>query len=262
MVYLIIICVCTLSSIIGSICGIGGGVIIKPVLDAVGIMPVKTASFLSGCTVLSMSIVSLSKNIKSNNNFTFNKLFATILALGSVIGGLIGKSLFQNILKIFPDSDKIGAIQAGILLIITLGTLIYTIYKYKIHTHNIKNKLIVFLIGLILGIMSSFLGIGGGPINLIVLFYFFSMTNSEATMYSIYVIMLSQISSLASAIITRNIPYFDITILLLMISCGVLGGFIGNMLSRKINNKNVDKLFIVAILLIICINIYNIFRYI
>ena len=30
-------------------------------------------------------------------------------------------------------------------------------------------------IGLLLGIMSSFLGIGGGPINLAVLFFFFGM---------------------------------------------------------------------------------------
>lgn len=251
-----------LSSIIGSICGIGGGVILKPVLDAIGIMSIKTVSFLSGCTVLSMSIVSLSKNIKNNNDFTFNKLFATILALGSVIGGIIGKLLFQNILKIFPDSNKIGAIQAGILLIITLGTLIYIINKFKIHTHNIKNKLIVFTIGLILGIISSFLGIGGGPINLIVLFYFFSMSTGVASIYSTYIIMFSQISNLTFTIITWNIPYFDINILLLMIFCGILGGFIGTVLNQKIDNKNIDKLVICAMLLIVCINIYNIFRYV
>lgn len=197
-----------------------------------------------------------------NNDFTFNKLFATILALGSVIGGIIGKLLFQNILKIFPDSNKIGAIQAGILLIITLGTLIYIINKYKIHTHNIKNKLIVFTIGLILGIISSFLGIGGGTINLIVLFYFFSMSTSVASIYSTYIIMFSQISSLTSTIITWNIPYFDITILLLMIFCGILGGFIGTVLNKKIDNKNIDKLVISAMLLIVCINIYNIFIYV
>ena len=37
MEYLIIILVCFFSSVVGAICGIGGGVIIKPVLDAVGI---------------------------------------------------------------------------------------------------------------------------------------------------------------------------------------------------------------------------------
>ena len=42
-----------LASIIGSICGIGGGILIKPVLEMVGAASVSTISFLSSCTVLS-----------------------------------------------------------------------------------------------------------------------------------------------------------------------------------------------------------------
>ena len=45
---LVIFClICFFASIIGAICGIGGSVIIKPVLDAFGIMDVATISFLS-----------------------------------------------------------------------------------------------------------------------------------------------------------------------------------------------------------------------
>lgn len=44
---------------IGAITGIGGGIIIKPFVDAFGILPVSSVSFLSGITVLSMSVVSL-----------------------------------------------------------------------------------------------------------------------------------------------------------------------------------------------------------
>ena len=47
------------ASIVGAICGIGGGVIIKPLLDAFGIASVAEISFLSGCTVLSMSCYSV-----------------------------------------------------------------------------------------------------------------------------------------------------------------------------------------------------------
>ena len=48
-----------LASIAGAICGIGGGVIIKPTLDMFGLASVSTISFLSGCTVLSMRLYSL-----------------------------------------------------------------------------------------------------------------------------------------------------------------------------------------------------------
>lgn len=52
-----------LASIAGAICGIGGGVIIKPVLDLFGLDSVATISFLSGCTVLSMSCYSVGKSM-------------------------------------------------------------------------------------------------------------------------------------------------------------------------------------------------------
>ncbi len=56
---IIFFAVCFLASIVGAICGIGGGVIIKPVLDAFGVLDVKVISFLSGCTVLSMTTYSV-----------------------------------------------------------------------------------------------------------------------------------------------------------------------------------------------------------
>lgn len=261
MEYLIIVLVCFFSSVVGAICGIGGGVIIKPVLDATGVMAVTTVSFLSGCTVLSMSVVSLYKNLKAKHIFAFDKVFATVLALGGVVGGLTGKELYQGIISRLSDSSRVGAIQAFVLMVITVGTLLYTIFKEKIHTKNLKNQVIIFVIGIILGIMSSFLGIGGGPINLVVLFYFFSMETKQAALYSIYVIMFSQISSLLSTVCKGNVPPFEPKILLVMIGCGILGGLVGSRINKKIENKTVDKLFMGLMGLIICINIYNIFRY-
>lgn len=261
MEYLIIVLVCFFSSVVGAICGIGGGVIIKPVLDATGVMAVTTVSFLSGCTVLSMSVVSLYKNLKAKHTFTFDKVFATVLAFGGVVGGLTGKELYQGIISRLSDSSRVGAIQAFVLMVITVGTLLYTIFKEKIHTKNLENKVVIFVIGIVLGIMSSFLGIGGGPINLVVLFYFFSMETKQAALYSIYVIMFSQISSLLSTVLKGNVPPFEPEILLIMIGCGILGGLVGSRINKKIENKTVDKLFMGLMGLIICINIYNIFRY-
>lgn len=50
-----------LSSAVGAICGIGGGVVIKPVLDFVQMGSAGMINFLSGCTVLSMSLYSVGK---------------------------------------------------------------------------------------------------------------------------------------------------------------------------------------------------------
>ena len=53
--------VCFVASVAGAICGIGGGVIVKPVLDVFGWDSVSTISFLSGCMVLTMSCYSVGR---------------------------------------------------------------------------------------------------------------------------------------------------------------------------------------------------------
>lgn len=192
MEYLIVVLVCFFSSAVGAVCGIGGGVIIKPALDAVGLIDVTTVSFLSGCTVLSMSFTSLYRNLRERKDVAFDKIFATVLALGSVAGGMAGKEIYQDMISRMADSSRIGSIQAGILALITAGTLLYILFKKKIRTKEIKNKAVIFGIGIVLGMLSSFLGIGGGPVNLVVLFYFFSMETKQAALHSIYVIQIGR----------------------------------------------------------------------
>lgn len=87
MAYIIIIIVSFGASVVGAICGIGGGVIIKPVLDAAGIIPVHTISFLSGCTVLSMSAIAVGKNLYRGNEIAFDKKMGSLLAFGAAAGG-------------------------------------------------------------------------------------------------------------------------------------------------------------------------------
>lgn len=261
MEYFVIFAVCFFSSVVGAICGIGGGVIIKPVLDATGILAVTTVSFLSGCTVLSMSGVSLYKSMRTKHDFVFDKTFATVIAAGGVVGGLSGKALYEQVLRGLPDTSRVGAIQAAVLLVITLGTFLYTLKKDQIKTKELANQPVIFLVGVILGIMSSFLGIGGGPINLVVLFYLFSMTSKQAAMYSIYIILFSQISSLISTLVQKRVPPFEPSKLILMIVCGILGGLVGSKINKKIENKTVDRLFLGLMAVIIAINIFNIYRY-
>lgn len=262
MEYILIILVCFLSSTAGAICGVGGGVIIKPVLDATGVMTVTTVSFLSGCTVLSMSVVSFYKNLKGKRDFIFDRRFAAVLVLGSVAGGLLGKEIYHRIISHLSDSSQVGAIQAVILAIVTVGTLIYTTSKERISTKRVQNKGVIIGIGVALGMLSSFLGIGGGPINLVVLFYFFSMETKQAALYSIYIIMFSQMSSLVLTVTKKNIPAFEWKTLLLMAVCGMLGGLAGSRINKRIESKTVDKLFMGIMGVIICISIYNIFCYI
>lgn len=257
---IIFIFISFISSAIGCICGIGGGVIIKPVLDAFGNIGVSQINFLSGCTVLSMSINSVTKSI-INKESNIDKSVSLWLALGSVVGGILGKQSFEYVKNLFKNVNMIGAIQSILLFIITLGTLVYTINKNKIKTLNIKNHVLCVALGTLLGIMSSFLGIGGGPINLIVLYYFFSMETKIASQNSLYIILFSQASSILSIILSNNVPKIPIILLISMVISGIIGGDFGRRINKRIDNNIVDKLFIILICVILVICCYNFFKY-
>ncbi len=245
-----------LSCTAGSICGIGGGVIIKPVLDAFGIMGVSSISFLSGCTVLAMTAVSVYRNIRAGTARMDMKI-ATSLAVGAAVGGVAGKSAFHYLKQAVEDENLVGMTQALVLILITLGTLVYTIFKEKIQTRHCTQVWLCAVIGFVLGIMSSFLGIGGGPINLVVLGYFFSMATKEAALSSLYIILFSQITSLAQTFVTGTVPDVDVVSLVFMIAGGILGGTIGSKVNKKISDRGVDKLFIFLMAVIVLINVYN-----
>ena len=247
-----------LSSIVGAICGIGGGVVIKPVLDMLQMGAPATINFLSGCTVLSMSLYSVSKALRSGDS-KVEMSTGTPLALGAALGGVVGKEMFSAVKAFFDGSPMVGGVQAIALGIITLGTLLYTVNKSRIQTRTTSNKVVCLVIGLLLGIMSSFLGIGGGPINLVVLGYFFSMDTKTAAANSLYIILFSQLASLIATLIS-GVPEFRILALILMVAGGIGGGIVGRKLNKKMDNRAVDKLFIGLMILIVGICVYNAVR--
>ena len=260
MSHLMYLVVSFFASIVGAICGIGGGVIIKPVLDLFGLASVSTISFLSGCTVLSMSCYSVGRNMLSGDN-RVNFQTGTPLAIGAAIGGVAGNQIFKMIKMLFENQNAVGSVQAGCLAVVTLGTLLYTVFKSRIKTHTIQNKVVCLVIGAVLGLMSSFLGIGGGPINLVVLFYFFSMDTKTAAQNSLYIILFSQITNLLTMLVTRNVPEFSPLALVLMVAGGIGGGIVGRMFNKKMDNKAVDKLFLCLMAVIIGISLWNTWKY-
>ena len=257
---LIFFLVSLLASTVGAVCGIGGGVIIKPVLDLLRLEDVAAISFLSGCTVLSMSCYSVGRAMLAGER-RVSLSTGTPLALGSAAGGLLGSRLFSAVKAMSGDPNAVGAIQAACLAAVTLGTLIYTLNKDRVRTLRLENKPACAAIGLALGCMSSFLGIGGGPINLVVLYFFFSMDTKTAAANSLYIILCSQLASVLSTLASGAVPSFRPAVLALMVAGGIGGGMIGRSLNKRMDNRAVDRLFIGLMAVIIGISIYNGIRY-
>lgn len=253
---LIVFLVCLGASLVGSICGIGGGVIIKPLLDAMQIMSTSQISFLSGCTVLCMSAYSVISSFKKGSGSTpiqANTVLA--LAVGAGVGGVAGKFLFKTISN---GSALVGVVQSTCLLALLLGTFIYTLFEKRIRTHRIESRAVSALIGLFLGFFSSFLGIGGGPFNLVILSFFFSMDTKTAAKHSLVIILVSQLASLAYSLLSHSIPSVSLFMLAVMAMGGIGGGVLGRMANRRLSGEGVHRLFLIITLVIIGICVYNI----
>ena len=255
-------CIALLTSIIGSICGIGGGVIIKPVLDAMNIMSVSAISFLSGCTVLAMAVVSVGKNLRSGQ-VPINRRTTPALGVGAAAGGVAGKMIFNAIKAYAGNESLVGMLQALVLALVTLLTLAYMVMERKgrIRTRRLDSPAVSVVIGLVLGLMSSFLGIGGGPINLAVLSFFFSMNTKEAAVNSLCIVLISQITSVVQTFVTASVPAVSPVYLCAMIAGGVVGGLVGQTVNKRLDAAQVGRLFNALLLVVTAVSLYNAVRF-
>lgn len=247
-----------MATIVGSISGIGGGVLIKPVLDAVTGLTAGQISFLSGTTVLTMTVVSLLRSRKGEQKISSTTIF---LASGAAVGGIVGKKVFDIIKTSAGNDAMVSLIQNVIMVVLTVTVFLYTLFKTKVKTLNVENKVVSCFSGFALGVLSSFLGIGGGPINLMVLGYLFGMDSKTAALNSLFVIFFSQTLSLVTTLVTGSVPEFDWTMLLMMMAFAVIGAASGRAISKKMSCRAIDILFMMLMVVIIFLSVYNCFRY-
>lgn len=243
------------ATILGAMAGLGGGVIIKPLLDFLGDYSLSTIGVLSSFTVFSMAIVSIIKQIRYKVKIEVRK--TVLIGIGSIIGGVLGDKIINLILKVLSES-LVTIVQNSILAILLIFIYIYMNNKEKYRSYKVNNSIACIVIGLLLGSIASFLSIGGGPINVCVLALFFSMDTKEAAVNSIITILFSQGSKLITIITTQGLSGFDLTMLPYMVIGGIVGGMIGSKLNKKFNSVAILKVFNIVVLALILLNIYNI----
>ena len=159
----------------------------------------------------------------------------------------------------------VGGDQAIALFIAVALTLLYTLNKKKLKGYHLENRFLLLALGLALGTLSSFVGIGGGPMNLAVLFFFLSMPTKTAAQNSLYMILISQVMGLITTFVQGGVPkalYENVdpglyVMLVGMIFCGIYGGIIGKKINKKIPAASVDRLFIGLIVVILGLCVWN-----
>ncbi len=242
---------------IGAITGMGGGVFIKPILDIVGDFDVGTISMLSAITVFCMSLVSAVRQRKSEHRP--ENTVAIPLALGAVLGGNLGGGLLNRLIR-GVSGAVVTRVQNGALAVLILLVIVYMAKKNAIRSPELKGNLPSLLVGVFLGFCSSFLGIGGGPINVALIILLFHYPTKKAALCSLITILFSQGAKLVQTALTTGFGAYNLKMAPLMVVGAIAGGLLGAHLSKRMDGEKTDKLFQAAQVLVLLMCMINIVR--
>ncbi len=216
--------------------GIGGGTILVPIMLLFGY----SMSESVGIAIIPMMLGSVFGSLINIKHKMFEVKPAIILGLGGFVGAL--SSGF--VMKLAPE-----IVLLCILIAIQLFNVIkmLTNMSYTTDKAPIESKGLLFLLGLIVGLICISVGVGGAIIILPTLIVFFRYDIKRAVSTSLFFVIFSSTSGLISLSINGLVNYK----IGLLIAVGALFGvYFGTKAARNIDKTLQKKLLV---LLSICI---------
>lgn len=251
-IYLI---VAFLATTIGSMTGMGGGVIIKPVMDLISDYPVETVGIISSITVFSMAVVSAVKYALKGQRMKLRIILP--VAVGSAVGGMVGQ-LGIELLDGIWNIQLVKMIQNILLVIVLVIVFLYMKYKPRYRGPDSDNLIISTLLGFSLGMLSSFIGIGGGPINVVAFTYLYGVDIKKASIASLVSIVFSQFTKLTQVGLTMGFAQYDLSIVPYMVIMAIIGAQVGSVLTRRLTGNMVETAFVWTQFAIMAMAVMNI----
>ena len=232
MLYLIYALVIIVATSLGAVAGLGGGVIIKPLLDLVGAHDAAAINIYSSVAVFVMCCVSLTRQLRAG--FQLDKQMVLCVSLGSLLGGVAGDKVFSALTGSF-DNHLVKAVQAGVLAVVLGLIFVYTLKQDQMPSWKLKSPVAIFVAGLALGALAVFLGIGGGPLNVAALSLLFSLGAKEGAVYSLAIIFFSQLSKLVLSATSGALWAVDLSFVPFVVIPAIAGRVIGTHFNRKLS---------------------------
>jgi len=250
-----------IASFIGSLVGLGGGMILIPLLLALHKF-IPSFSWATPHTIVGISLVlivftALSSTISYIKQQRVDKKSGLLFLLGSIPGGIIGSWLNQ-----FVPAEKF-TLYFGLLMIVmslllfikreekaqpfisTGSKRIFTLngveYQYAV------NKWLAISISFIVGILSGLFGIGGGAIMVPTMILLFGFPPQIATATSMFMIFFV---SLFSATTHVFLGHIDWQYVLVFIPAAWIGGKLGAYTNQKLTGNAVKWILRIILILV------------
>jgi len=224
------------AGILGSMIGLGGGIVIVPILTFLGLPPT-TAASNSLFAALSNAVAStISYSTQKRIEFSLGLKLGLLSIPGTILGAIISTDVTPDIFKIL----------FGFVLIASAA---YIFLKKKIVNKEkiLSKQIMIFATGasFFAGIISAFFGIGGGIIFVPLMIVGMGMTMKSAAPTSQLILLFSSLSGVISH---SFLGHPDFTQAGLLAIGSFVGGLIGARLSVDIKERYLQIVVSVVIL--------------
>jgi uncharacterized membrane protein YfcA len=247
--------------------GVGGGFLMTPLLIFLGVPP--TVAVGTGTNLIVASSVSGVMAHWRRGNVDVQ--MGALLFGGGVIGSWLGVTLFKS-LREAGQIDLVISLFYVVFLAIVGGLMGFESVRaalrrnarrrQKAHQHNWfhglplkmrfrRSKLYVsalppVVVGLLMGLLAAFMGVGGGFIMIPVMIYVIGMPTSVVVGTSLFgIVVISTVSSFAHAMQNHNV---DIILALLLAVGAVVGAQYGSRVGLRIRGEYLRGLLAVMVL--------------
>jgi uncharacterized membrane protein YfcA len=113
---------------------------------------------------------------------------------------------------------------------------------------SVQTIALLLLVGLLAGMLSGLVGLGGGVIIVPALVFVLGFSQHQATGTSLGILLLP--AGIFAVINYYKKGYVDVKVVLLIFAGFLLGGYLGSKISMNLPEQTLKKIFAVALLLI------------
>ena len=223
--------------ILGSMIGLGGGIIVVPVLTFLGFSPTAAASN-SLFAALSNAVAStISYSKQKRIEYSLGLKFGLLSVPGTILGAIISSDVAPDIFKVLFG-----------LVLVASAVYIFLRRNLESRQKTISKQMMVFAIGasFFAGIISSFFGIGGGIVFVPLMVAGMGMAMKRAAPTSQLILLFASLSG----VITHSLlGHPDFTQAGLLAIGSFIGGLVGARLSIEIKERYLQILVSVVILI-------------
>ena len=225
--------------------GSGGSIIIIPVLIYIFSIPIYEATTYSLLLVFLVSLFGTLTHIKQNS---FKISDIVYFAIPSVIFTALSRAiLFPSIPEFiyFLDISK----HSFLMVLFSIVIFFSGISLFKKYSIDMRSNLkpVLILLGILVGVLSGLLGIGGGFIIVPTLIICANMDIKSAASSALFVIAANTFLALILEITIFQFK-FDIHFILYVLLSGLIGLKIGILLLNRIDLDLVKKMFSISLL--------------